>query len=126
MDHQAQLLEREELRVVAVAVLPFFQVKPYQEEVQFQLRSEAAVQVRAAAPILILQAHQEMQLLLLILFVQLVLQLVAAEAVPMEIPEACLEVLAVVVQAVSPLCVVHAEQLAKEMQEAMEKIVLLL
>ena len=48
----------------------------------------------------------------------------AAEAVQMEVLQEYPVALAVAVQAVSPLWLVHAEQLAKEMQEAMEKIVL--
>ena len=68
----------------------------------------------------------ELPLLLLILFVQLVLQLVVAEAVPMEVLQEEPVVLVEAELEVNPQWLVHAEQLAKEMTEAMENILLLL
>ena len=76
--------------------------------------------------ILILQVDPEAQLLLLILIVQLFQRLVVAEVVATEIPEACLEVLVEAELEVNLLWPLDVEQLVKEMQEELEKIVLLL
>ena len=76
--------------------------------------------------ILILQVDPEAQLLLLILIVQLFQRLVMAEVVATEIPEACLEVLVEAELEVNLLWPLDVEQLVKEMQEELEKIVLLL
>ena len=83
-------------------------------------------QVLVEDHILILQADPEAQLLLLILIVQRVQPRAVVEVVPMEIQEAYLEVLVEAELEVNLLWPLDVEQLVKEMQEELEKIVLLL
>jgi hypothetical protein len=74
-----------ELAAVAVVVLQFLQIKPYQQEIQFRLRSEPEELLHLHHLTLFQLVQLELPLLLLILIVQLVLLLVVVEAVPMEI-----------------------------------------
>jgi hypothetical protein len=120
----------EEAAEVALAVLQFFHVKLLLEDVQFRLRSEPEEPVRVEDLILhSYGAPQEMHLLLLILFVQLVLQLVAAvEELMVEhvLQTVYLEVREAAEVVVDPTFVEVVVLPVKEMLEAMEKILLLL